>query len=87
MKNPYNIINKIVEEGSQYKFTLLYIKNEYGETVIMKNILKQLVVIENNQCNHNYEVVLGEFLQSKKVCEVCQCGQDTQLPSKQIFTT
>ena len=87
MKNPYNLINKIVEEGSQDKFTLPYIKNAYGQTVIMKNILKQIVVVENNQCEHSYEVILGEFLQSKKMCEVCSCGQDAQLPMKKIFTT
>ena len=87
MKNPYQIINKIVEEGSQYKFTLLYIKNAYGKTVLMKNILKQTVVIENSTCEHSYEVVLGEFLESKKICEVCQCGEDANLPMKKIYTT
>jgi hypothetical protein len=87
MKNPYNLINKIVEEGSQDKFTLLYIKNAYGETVVMKNILKQVVVVENNHCEHSYEVVLGEFLQSQKICEVCMCGENAVLPMKKIFTT
>ncbi|HIP14501.1 MAG TPA: hypothetical protein EYG74_03315 [Sulfurimonas autotrophica] len=87
MKNPYNLINKIVEEGSQNKFTLLYIKNAYGQTVIMQNILKQTIVIENNQCNHTYEVILGEFLENKKVCEVCKCGEGAELPMKKIYTT
>ena len=62
MKNPDRIINRIVEEGSQNKFTLLYIRNTQRE-LDMQDILKQVVVIENNICHHSYEVVLGEFLQ------------------------
>lgn len=87
MKNPYNLINKIVEEGSQNKFTLLYIKKAYGETVLIQNIFGQTVVIENNVCEHSYEVVLAEFLENKKVCVVCACGKNAALPMKKIFIT
>lgn len=82
-KDIHTLTKKIVEEGTSHAYTLLRIQANDKQTTTIQNAMKQSILIENNTCGHSYEILFGDFIQSKKVCKVCTSAIITALSDQQ----
>jgi hypothetical protein len=82
-KNIHSLIKKIVEEGTSHAYTILHVQTNDMQTLTLQNTMEQSIHIEHNTCGHKYEILFGDFLQSKKVCKVCTSTLITGLSDQQ----
>ena len=82
-KNIHSLIKKIVEDGTSHAYTILHVQTNDMQTLTLQNAMEQSIHIEHNTCGHKYEILFGDFLQSKKVCKVCISTLITGLSDQQ----
>jgi len=77
-------IKKLVEPGTEDRFTLLADKKYLREPQTIQKLMKESIFVENNTCRHRYNITIGEFIQSPKVCKTCFSTQISSLSSRKI---
>ncbi len=82
-KNIHSLIKKIVEEGTSHACTLLHIQNNHKQKLTLQNTIEQNIQIKHNTCRHTYDILFSDFLQSKKVCNVCTSTITTGLSAQE----
>jgi len=75
-------IKKLVEPGTEGRFTLLADKKYLREPQTIQKLMKESIFVKNNTCWHRYNITLGEFIQSSKVCKICLSTQTSSTSSK-----
>ena len=64
-------IKKLVEPGTENKFTLLSNKTQLEEPQTIQNLMKKSIFVKHNTCGNRYNITLGEFIVNNKVCKTC----------------
>jgi len=80
----HTFIKKLVEPGTEGRFTLLTDKKHLREPQTIQKLMKESIFVKNNICRHSYNITLGEFIQSSKVCKTCFSTQASSPSSKKI---
>ena len=80
----HKFIKKLVEPGTEGRFTLLADKKYLREPQTIQKIMKESISVTNNTCGHRYKITLDEFIQSSKVCKTCFSTQASSPSSKKI---
>jgi len=57
-------IKKMVEAGTEDRYTLLSHKKHLGEPQHMQKLMRELIIVKNNTCEHFHEIALGEFIKN-----------------------
>ena len=76
----HEFIKKLVEAGTEDRFTLLAGKKFLLEPKTIHNLMEEAVFVKNNTCGHRYKITLCEFIKSSKDCKTC-LSTHVSLPS------
>jgi len=68
-------IKKLVEPGTEGRFTLLTDKKHLRESKTIQKFMKESIFVKNNTCGHKYKITLCEFIESNKDCKTCLSTQ------------
>jgi superfamily II helicase len=64
-------IKKLVEAGTEDRFTLLAGKKFLLEPKTIHNLMEEAVFVKNNTCKHSFKITLDAFIKSNKSCKTC----------------
>ena len=67
----HEFIKKLVEAGTEDRFTLLSGKKHILETQTIQKLMEEVIFVKNNTCGHRYKITLCEFIKSSKECRTC----------------
>ncbi|MBA1420718.1 MAG: hypothetical protein FAF03_07675 [Epsilonproteobacteria bacterium] len=67
----YMFIKKLVEAGTENRFTLLSGKKHLLKTQTIQKLMKEVIFVKKNTCGHRYKITLFEFIKSSKDCKTC----------------
>ena len=76
----HEFIKKLVEAGTENRFTLLSSEKHLLETQTIQKLMEEAIFVKNNTCGHRYMINLCEFIKSNKECKTCLSTQ-VSLPS------
>lgn len=67
----HRFIKKLVETGTEERFTLLDDKKYLWEPQTIQKFMEESIFVKSNICGHSYNITLVEFIANNKVCKRC----------------
>jgi len=72
LKYPDSLVKKIVEDHTNHEYSLLSIDSRGKKNPLTGEVIKRKMIIRHNECTHEYQLDIYEFIEGKRRCGKCK---------------